>query len=204
MDPVLIGDFDKRIFLGRALEMDDLPYYTLAGLIAIGILIAVFVVRRSRQALTLRKVAKHISFEWVQDFVLPDGFDGEIQIDHLLLTSKGLVVLDVKEAEGNIFGGNRMEEWTVISTTGRYTFRNPQGLIFDKVSAVRRLVPDVPVKGYILFTNQARFEKGRPDDVLKLEELDEMYAPVARSDQMLDAFRSHWEKLIKVGHPAAK
>jgi len=184
--------------------MDDLPYYALAGLLATGLLVAVFVVRRRRQALTLSRVAKDISFEWVKDFVLPDGFDGEIQVDHLLLTSKGLIVLDVKEAEGNIFGGNRMEEWTVISSTGRYTFRNPQGLIFDKVSAVRRLVPDVPVKGYILFTNQARFEKGRPDDVLKLNELDEMYAPVARSDQMLDAFRPHWEKLIEMGHPAVR
>lgn len=184
--------------------MDGLPYYTLAGLLAIGILIIVFFVRRRRQVLTLSRVARHISFEWMRDFVLPDGFDGEIQVDHLLLTSKGLVVLDVKEAEGNIFGGNRMEEWTVISSTGRYTFRNPQALIFDKVSAVRRLVPDVPVKGYILFTKQAHFEKGRPDDVLTLHELDEMYAPVARSDQMLDAFRSHWEKLIEVGHPAAR
>lgn len=184
--------------------MDDLTYFALAGLLAIGILVAVVVVRRRRRALTLRRVARHISFEWVQDFVLPDGFDGEIQVDHLLLTSKGLVVLDVKEAEGNIFGGNRMEEWTVISSTGRYTFRNPQALIFDKVSAVRRLVPNVPVKGYILFTNQARFERGRPDDVMTLHELDEMYAPVARADQMLDAFRPHWEKLIKAGHPAVK
>lgn len=187
-----------------ALEMDDLTYFALAGLLGIGVLGAAFLVRRRRQALTLRRVAKHIAFEWVQDFVLPDGFDGEIQVDHLLLTSRGLVVLDVKEAEGNIFGGNRMEEWTVISSTGRYTFRNPQGMIFDKVSAVRRLVPDVPVMGYILFTNKAHFEKGRPDDVLKLHELDEIYAPVARSEQMLDAFRPHWDKLIAVGHPAVR
>lgn len=183
--------------------MDDLTYFALAGLLAIGVLAIAFIVRRRRRLLTLRRVARHISFEWVQDFVLPDGFDGEIQVDHLLLTSKGLVVLDVKEAEGNIFGGNRMEEWTVISSTGRYTFRNPQGLIFDKVSAVRRLVPNVPVNGHILFTNHARFEKGRPDSVLKLHELDEMYAPMAGSDQVLDAFRPHWEKLIEVGHPAA-
>lgn len=184
--------------------MDYLPQFTFAGLFLIAALIVVFVVRRRRRVLTLNQVARHISFEWVRDFVLPDGFDGEIQVDHLLLTSKGLVVLDIKEAAGNIFGGNRMEEWTVISSTGRYTFRNPQGLIFDKVSAVKRLVPDVPVNGYILFTNQAHFEKGRPDNVLKLHELDEMYAPAVRSDQVLDAFRPHWEKLIAVGHPAAK
>jgi len=201
---VITGFFKNCCFVERALEMDDLSYYTLAGLLAIGILVTVFFVRRRRQVLTFGRVAKHISFEWVQDFVLPDGFDGEIQVDHLLLTSKGLVVLDVKEAEGNIFGGNRMEEWTVISSTGRYTFRNPQGLIFDKVSAVRRLVPNVPVKGYILFTKQARFEKGRPDDVLTLQELDEMYAPVARYEQMLNAFRPHWQKLIEVGHAAAR
>jgi hypothetical protein len=69
-------------------------------------------------------------------------------------------------------------------------------MIFDKVSAVKRYVPDIPVIGYILFTGQAHFKKGRPEGVITLPELNELYAPVAGTDQVLHAFRPHWERLL--------
>ncbi|MCW8846516.1 MAG: NERD domain-containing protein [Gammaproteobacteria bacterium] len=177
-------------------DKDYWPLIAVAGMLLLVLLFAVYLLRRRGRKLTLPRVAKNIAVEWKQNLVLPDGLDGEIQIDHLMLTCRGLLVLDLKEVEGNIFGGNRMDEWTVIGSDRRYTFRNPQAMIFDKVSAVKRYVPDIPVIGYILFTGQAHFKKGRPEGVITLPELNELYAPVAGTDQVLHAFRPHWERLL--------
>lgn len=178
------------------LDKDYWPLFVIAGMLLLVLLFAFYLVRRRRGALTLRRVAGNIAVEWEKNLVIPDGLDGDIHIDHLMLTRKGLLVLDLKEVEGNIFGSDRMDEWTVIGRDGRYTFRNPQPLIFDKVSAVKRFVPDIPVRGYILFTGQAHFSKGRPKDVITLPELNQEYTPVAGTDQVLDAFRPHWERLL--------
>jgi len=184
-------------------DKDYWPLLLVAGTLLLVLLFAFYLVRRRRGSLTLARVAKNIAVEWKKNLVLPDGMDGEIQIDHLMLTRKGLLVLDLKEVEGNIFGGDRMDEWTVIGSDRRYTFRNPQPMIFDKVSAVKQYVPDIPVIGYILFTGQAHFKKGRPEGVMTLPELNELYAPTAGTDQVLDAFRPHWERLLTMGGSAA-
>ena len=65
--------------------------------------------------------------------------DGEIHLDHLLLTPRGLVVIDLRNAHGAVFGGEQMDDWTVMSATRRYTFRNPLGALAARVHAVRRL-----------------------------------------------------------------
>jgi hypothetical protein len=183
-------------------KMEFLPLGFAAGFVLVLMIAVIFFLRRSRSKLTLPRVAKDIAFEWKRNLVLPDGYDGEIQIDHLMLTNKGLLVLEVKEVVGNIFGGDRTDEWTVIASNGRYTFRNPQGMLFDKVAAVQRHVPEVPVTGYILFTDQAHFGKGRPQGVMTLAELDEEYSPGEGTDRVLDAFRPHWERLLSIGHSA--
>lgn len=171
------------------------------GLVLIGAV--VYMIRARRRPLTLEQVGRKIAFDWQKDRVIDDGYDGEIQLDHLMLTSKGILVLDVKEAEGNVFGGERLDEWAVISESGRRSFRNPLAALSDKVAAVRRQVPEVPVSGFVLFRDQARFTKGRPQGVLKLHELDQRFAPVDKADQVLEAFRSHWERLLSKSRPAA-
>src|SRR5690554_7314103 len=89
---------------------------------------------------------------------------GQIQVEHLLLTGSGMLVIDVKEYEGVVFAGERMEEWTVIGDggRGRFTFPNPLRTLYDRVAALRQLVRDVPVEGYVLFASGAKFNKGRP------------------------------------------
>ena len=96
------------------LDNDYWPLFIVAGTLLPGLLFVFYLVRRRRSALTLRRVARSIAVEWERNLVIPDGLDGEIQIDHLMLTHKGLLVLDLKEVEGNIFGGDRMDEWTAI------------------------------------------------------------------------------------------
>jgi len=131
------------------------------------------------------------------DFVISDGNANEIQIEYALLTPGGVTVLDLKELEGHVFGSDNMEDWTVISDKRRFTFSNPQHALYDRIAAVRRIIPEVPVEGYVVFSESARFSKGQPGKVIMLEallaRLEKEHRAHGRS--ALDAFSGYWDRL---------
>lgn len=153
--------------------------------------------RQRHSVLTQKKVFDKISHDALQDFVVPSTEDGEIHIDHLLLTAKGLLVVDVKDVNGAVFGGDKMQDWTVIHVDGRFTFRNPQAALRDRVAAIKLIVRDIPVSGRILFLADARFTKGIPSMACGLQELlDEFGEQDAASAQTkVNAFRPLWDRL---------
>jgi hypothetical protein len=138
-----------------------------------------------------------VAIDRLQDVLLPDGMGGQIQIEHLLLTGNGLIVIDVKAFEGTIFAGERMGEWTVIGSKGRFTFPNPLGTLYDRVAALRQVVRDVPVAGFVLFGGGADFSKGRPRDVLLPADLLARYPRPDQADleRLLVAFAPHWDRV---------
>lgn len=139
----------------------------------------------------------------LQDVLVPDGMGGQIQLEHLLLTANGLVVIDVKAFDGTIFASDRMEEWTVIGERGRFTFPNPLGTLYDRVAALKQHVRDVPVVGYVLFSPGADFSKGRPRDVVLPAELMELHRKPERAEleRLMGAFTPHWDKIKTVIEP---
>ncbi len=46
--------------------------------------------------------------------LVPDGMGGGFHVDFLLLTARGVVVIDLRDVRGNIFGGDQMAQWTVM------------------------------------------------------------------------------------------
>ena len=152
--------------------------------------------RRSK----LEKILDDIGFDRVDNLVLPNGDDGEILIDQLLLTSQGLLVLEIKEVEGVVFGSDKMQDWTVISDERRYTFTNPQHGLYDRVAAVREVVRQVPVAGRILFLDGAEFTKGTPGLVTSLDGLAEEFGEKNKKTAQVkvEAFLPHWEAIRKL------
>jgi hypothetical protein len=76
------------------------------------------------------------AFEYLQDVLVPDGQGMMLHVDFLLLTSRGAMVIDMRDIAGNIFGGDQMTDWTVMHRSARFTFGNPQARCMT--SAVRR------------------------------------------------------------------
>jgi hypothetical protein len=159
---------------------------------------------RGRGGLQLGQALESVAIDRLRDVLLPDGMGGQIQIEHLILTGNGLLVIDVKAFGGTIFAGERMAEWTVIGLKGRFTFPNPLGTLYDRVAALRQLVRDVPVVGYVLFAGGADFTKGRPRDVLLPTELLDRYPLPDKADleRLLVAFAPHWERVKAASEPA--
>ena len=172
---------------------------TIAAVAGVALLLLLwFLVRRRRsRAASLSQVLNDIAFERVDGMVLPNGDDGEIQIDHLLLTANGFLVLHIKDVQGAVFGSDKMQEWAVISEDRRFTFNNPQPSLYDRIAAVGHIVRQVPVSGRVVFLDGAEFNKGVPSLVCTLEELQSEFgeADKAAAKFKVDAFRQHWEHL---------
>jgi hypothetical protein len=132
-------------------------------------------------------------------------------VDFLLLTLRGVVVIDLRNVKGNIFGGDQMAEWTVMDGARRFTFTNPQGALYDRIAAVKAIAGDVPVEGRIVFTRRGRFPKGLPKWTLMLDALRAEF-PAADFESPADTvarFREGWQSLrdavkpSSMGHPGS-
>ena len=170
----------------------------LAVLLVLLLLWLIYRNRRNRKR-TLAGVLEAIGYDRINDVIIPDGDDGEILIDHLLLTSQGLLIVDIKDVSGTVFGSDKMQDWTVISSDRRYTFSNPQPALYDRIAAVRHIVRQVPVAGRILFLDGAEFRKGVPGLVCNLDDLLEQFGENDKSAAKVkvEALKPHWDLIRK-------
>ena len=178
------------------------PAWLLAAVLVL--LIGWFIYRRKHAGDRLKKILDEISYDRIEGLVLPNSDEGEIQIDSLLLTSQGLLILHIKDAPGAVFGSDKMQDWTVISEDRRYTFSNPQPALYDRIAAVRNVVRQVPVAGRVLFLDGAEFKKGVPSMVCDLDELLAEFGEEdkAAAQRKVEAFKPHWELLRQNPHAA--
>ena len=192
-------------FLNAGAKPWLLPLVVVAALLLVGLLY--WYVRASRNS--LRRVLEGIAYERIENLVIPSANEGEIHIDQLLLTSQGLLILEVKDVAGIVFGSDKMQDWTVMADDRRYTLSNPQPAMFDRIAAVRAIVRQVPVAGRILFLDGAEFTKGVPSLVCTLEELSQEFGESDKDAAKfeIEAFRPYWELIVKaaihVESPAA-
>ena len=174
--------------------------YVLPLLLVILLLLWLGYRHRRRHDRTVDEVVKSISYEYLSNLVIPKADDGEIHLDHLLLTAEGLLIVEVKDVQGIVFGSDKMQDWTVIAKERRYTFSNPQPGMFDRIAAVRQIVRQVPVTGRLLFLDGAEFTKGVPGLVTTLDDLLAEFGEVDKlsATAKIEAFKPHWEAIQKV------
>ncbi len=192
--------------LPEIFSADTYPW--LLPLAAVLLLLVIWLVYRYIRASRneLKRVLADIAFERYSGLVIPAAHEGEIQIDELLLTSSGLLVLEVKDVQGVVFGSEKMQDWTVMSEQRRYTIPNPQPAMFDRIAAVRAIVRQVPVTGRIVFLDGAEFTKGVPQLVSNIRQLAEEFGDADKraATFKVDAFRPYWERIGQAAISAQK
>lgn len=175
----------------------ETPEVYLLPLLLVAMLLALLAVyqRRFRKARRLKKVLNAIAYDRIDELIIPNAEEGEIQIDHLLLTAEGLLIVDIKDVNGAVFGSDKMQDWTVISDDHRFTFSNPQHALYDRIAAVRQIVRQVPVTGRILFLDDAVFKKGVPGLVCTLDSMLSEFSEKDRAvgKSKIEAFIPHWD-----------
>ena len=177
-----------------------IPLTLILAAIAIVALVVWWVLhRRSNRRRTLESVLNDIAYERLEGLIIPKADEGEIQIDHLMLTAQGLLIIDINDVNGAVFGSDKMDQWTVISDDKRFTFSNPQPALYDRIAAVRQIVRQVPVEGRLVFLDGAEFSKGVPDFVSDLDQLQTDFGEPdkAAGKFKIEAFKPHWDLIRK-------
>jgi hypothetical protein len=179
----------------------------LAAALAVLAALAWFMWRR-RAARSVTHRLRQSGDALLSDFLLPDADTGQIHVGYAVLTRRGIVLVDVRDVAGHVFGSETMQEWTVLAENRRFTFANPLPPLYDRLAAVRRVVPDVPVRGVVAFTTRAEFSKGHPPNVTMLDRLLEDLAGArgAHDAPPLELLQAAWEKLRQEAarHPARR
>jgi Nuclease-related domain len=187
---------------------DALIVRVVVGIMLLGLVIAGLVLahrhwRRYRARRQLSRSFEAVSAEILRDVLVPDGSGGQLHIDFLLLTGRGLLVVDYRDVEGVVFGGEHMREWAVMNGSDRSTFLNPLEALYDRIAAVRQLAGEVPVEGRIVFADHAKFPKGRPPRVMRLDLLEQEYPPpAAGTTHPGERYRPTWDELKKQVEPS--
>ena len=93
-----------------------------------------------------RRVARVTSgaADYLRNVLVPDGNGGDYHLDFVLLTSRGVVIIDLRDLPGNVFGGDQMTDWTLMDGPRRSTFQNPQSGLYDRIASVKAVAQDMP------------------------------------------------------------
>jgi hypothetical protein len=153
-----------------------------------------------------RRVARITSgaADYMRNVLVPDGNGGDYHLDFVMLTSRGVVIIDLRDIPGNVFGGDQMTDWTLMDGPRRTTFANPQSGLYDRIASVKAIAVDTPVEGRIVFTKRAKFPKGLPRFTVMLESVAAEFPRLgaAELDIAVSKYRPGWARLKETVKPS--
>ena len=173
-----------------------------AGAVAAAVYFVRDWLRQVRARRAIDNVISSVAYDELRNVLLPTGTGDQIHVHYLLLTQHGLLVIDLFDVQGVIFAGEKMAQWSVFGPKRHHTFTNPLPMLEDRVMAVRQLAGETPVHGRIVFSMRGEFPKGRPESVIRLDELQDGFPVVERSPGgVAAAFAPVWERIKQVAQP---
>lgn len=162
-------------------------------LLIAGLLLSYVLVKNWLKELLLCRSIRKLGVAMVRNIAISDGVDGRVLIENIILTPAGFYVLPVKRYCGIIFAADNMDTWTQVIGKRSYKFSNPLPELEAHIMAVRNLLPDINVSGYILVTHDAKFPKGKPDRVVPIAEVAGRLGDLR--GEVTSQLKTAWEKL---------
>lgn len=132
---------------------------------------------QNRGEAAVRKVItsnfKSPNFHLLNNITIPFQ-DGTTQIDHVLISTKGVFVIEVKNYSGWIFGNEKSKQWTQSIYRVKSQFQNPIHQNFRHVIAMQQLLEFLPkeqIHSIVVFSGSAEFKSPIPKGVFYLSQL---------------------------------
>ena len=121
----------------------------------------------------LSKLVKQFDEAKVFNNAILETPDGSTQIDHLILSTRGIFVIETKNMSGWIFGGDSQKQWTQTIFSKKTKFQNPIHQNYKHVKAVQSLLAaDLGIIfNVVVFVGEAEFKTDLPENVVKLKGL---------------------------------
>ncbi len=174
-------------------------------LIAALVLLALFVilVRRrlgkTRKERQLDKILRSYRQDEVRSIVIPDGIGGLLELDRLILTERGLLLIETYPMTGHLFGAEQIDQWTQIIDGRSFKFANPLHHIQNAKYALQPLAPKVPIFYRVVFTGSSDFPKGKPDYVSTLQTLEQDLQAILEAPKMSESSMIAWKRILRIG-----
>lgn len=94
--------------------------------------------------------------------------DGTTQIDQILVSTKGVFVIEVKHFSGWLFGNEKSGKWTQSYYRVKNNFQNPIHQNYRHVKAIQHLLDFLPkeqIHSIVVFSGSAEFKTPVPNGV---------------------------------------
>jgi hypothetical protein len=119
----------------------------------------------------IRSSLDRYSPDVLHDFIVPGAYGGLARIEHAMLTSGGVLCLQVKHCNGVVFGEAEDAQWTNVDGGNRQRFLNPLIQSEGRRRAMQNILPNAPVANFVVFTGAVEFMSTLPDNVIHIREL---------------------------------
>ena len=168
------------------------------ALVGLALALVIFV-NRKRLQMHLRewrtqRCLNRIGSEQIRNLVCADGLDGYYRIDRLALTRDAILLISYKPYGGNIYCAERISEWTQVIGQKSFKFTNPLFELENQLTALRLLIGNTPLHGYLFFNHSALFPKGHPASVLNPESIPDQFL-AANCEPINPDIRIAWDVL---------
>ena len=100
--------------------------------------------------------------------------DGTTQVDHILVSTKGIFVFEVKHYSGWIFGDEKSGQWTQSIYRIKNRFQNPIHQNYRHVKAIQQMLDFLPkeqIHSIVVFSGSAEFKTPIPNGVFYVHAL---------------------------------
>jgi hypothetical protein len=157
--------------------------------------------RRNKKTIHLREIDRALSslkHDEVRTIVIPDGIGGLLEIDRLVLTEHGLLIVESYPISGHLFGSEQIDQWTQILEGRSFKFANPLRHIHNAKYALQILAPKVPVHCRIVFTADSDFPKGKPEEVSTLASLEQDLKPILQTPKIPASSKLGWQRVLRI------
>ncbi len=141
---------------------------------------------RARQE---RRLLNSLGEQQLHNVLIDDGVEGAALFERLVLDGSGIHFYLSERREGSIFAGERLEQWAAVQGNTTRRFTNPLYRMRELLAVLRYHLPKTPVAGHVVFFGSVSFPKGRPDEVLLVDELS------AEPGASVTAHQKAWDKL---------
>ncbi len=109
----------------------------------------------------------------INDVTLPLEDGGTTQVDHIVVSTFGIFVIETKNMSGWIFGNEHQAKWTQTIRRSKYPFQNPlrQNYKHTKTLALSLDMPYEHFHSVVVFTSNAELKTKMPSNVGHLKEM---------------------------------
>lgn len=140
---------------------------------------------------TLRQRSANV----LENFILPGAYGGLTRIDHVILTSGGILCILAKHYNGIVFGESEEPQWTNVDGAQRCRFLNPQIQNEGRTRALEKALPGVPVASLVVFTGSVQFTSPREKNVIHVRDLDSYIAKFVFGPSRIEDWDAVWLRL---------